>query len=113
MPGATVWGAAVAEGVAVACVPGVADGVADALGVGVGVWPALGVAVGVGVGVGVELLRPPKNVVLLPDDVESPNVSSPAVTTTAAIANAIRPVTSAMITLRRVKNPPPPSRSSS
>ena len=62
------------------------DGVADALGVGVGVWPAFGVAVGVGVGVGVELLRPPKNVVLLPDDVESPNVSSPAVTTTAAIA---------------------------
>ena len=51
-----------------------------------------------GVGVGVELLRPPKNVVLLPDDVESPNVSSPAVTTTAAIANAITPVTSAMIT---------------
>ena len=96
--GAPVWRGAAGFGVggraagsAVAAAPGsaVADGVADALGVGVGVSPASASPSAWGSASAWSSCVPPKNVVLLADDVESPNVSSPAVTTTAAIANAI------------------------
>ena len=92
-----------AVGVSVTVGVGVSEGVPVGVGVGVAVSP--GVAVGVGVGVA-SRGSPPKNVVRFGRETESPKIaSSDAVTTTAAMPKASRPVVSASTTRLRVRKP--------